>query len=180
MKISIFGYSEAKKADPLYQAAFRTAELLAQQGITVINGAGPGVMRAATEGAQAGGGRVIGVTFSGEKMTFFEGRDEQNQVDELIKTQTYLERTMKLLELGDCYIVFNGGTGTLSEFAMAWGLARLYFGNHKPIIFYGEFWHDVIEVLARNMRIRSQEKQVYRIASSPPEVIEALKDLDLI
>ena len=36
-------------------------------------------------------------------------------------------------------MVFNGGTGTISEFGMAWGLARLYFGNHKPMVLFGRF-----------------------------------------
>jgi len=175
MKVAIFGYSEAKKGDELYQSAFQTAKLLARNGCEIINGAGPGVMRAATEGAHAGGGKAIGISFDASKMSFFEGRDPENKVDEEIKEKSYLERTMRLLALGDFYVVFNGGTGTLSEFAMAWGLARLYFDKHKPIIFYGQFWYEVIEVLAKNMRIRPKEKQVYRIATSPEEVLEAAK-----
>jgi len=51
----------------------------------------------------------------------------------------YVERTLKLLELGEIYVIFNGGTGTISEFGMAWGLARLYFGNHKPMVLFGQF-----------------------------------------
>ena len=104
-----------------------------------------------------------------------ETEERQVILNEEIKEKSYLERTMRLLALGDFYVVFNGGTGTLSEFAMAWGLARLYFDKHKPIIFYGQFWYEVIEVLAKNMRIRPKEKQVYRIATSPEEVLEAAK-----
>lgn len=177
MKVTIFGYSEAKPGDPLYQAAFETSKLLAQAGFTIVNGAGPGVMRASTEGAHTGGGKVVGITFDSEGMTFFEGQDPENKVDKLITLRTYVERTMKLLEEGKTYIIFNGGTGTLSEFAMAWGLARLYFGNHKPIVFYGSFWHEVIEVLAKNMLIREKEKQVYRIVNSPEEALSVVKEL---
>ncbi len=180
MKVTIFGYSEAKSGDPLYQAAFEVSRLLAQAGFIIVNGAGPGVMRASTQGAHAGGSKVIGATFDSEGMTFFEGQDPENKVDKLIVLRTYVERTMKLLEEGDCYIIFNGGTGTLSEFAMAWGLARLYFGNHKPIIFYGSFWHEVIEALAKNMLIREKEKQVYCIVNSPKEALSAAKELTKI
>jgi len=175
MKATIFGYSEAKKGSDLYRAAFQVAKLLAQNGYEIVNGAGPGVMQAATAGSHAGGGKAIGISFDASRMSFFEGRDPENKVDKEIEEKSYLERTMKLLELGDFYIVFNGGTGTLSEFAMAWGLARLYFGKHKPIIFYGQFWYEVIEVLAKNMKIRPKEKQVYRIVTSPEEVLEAVE-----
>ncbi|MDD3679836.1 MAG: LOG family protein [Candidatus Shapirobacteria bacterium] len=177
MKVTIFGYSETKPGEPLYQAAFETGKKLAQAGFTIVNGAGPGVMRASTEGAHAGGGQVIGATFDSEGMTFFEGQDPDNKVDELIVLRTYVERTMKLLEEGEVYVIFNGGTGTLSEFAMAWGLARLYFGNHKPMVFYGAFWYEVIEALAKNMLLREKEKQVYQIVNSPQEVVRAVKEL---
>jgi uncharacterized protein (TIGR00730 family) len=177
MKVTIFGYSEAESGDSLYRAAFKTGKLLAQAGFTIVNGAGPGVMRASTQGAHAGDGKVIGITFDSEGMTFFEGQDLENKVDKLIILRTYVERTMKLLEQGNCYVIFNGGTGTLSEFAMAWGLARLYFGNHKPIVFYGSFWHEVIEALAKNMLIREKEKQVYRIVDSPKSALLAVKEL---
>lgn len=177
MKATIFGYSEAKSGDPLYQAAFKTSQQLAQAGFTIVDGAGPGVMRAATEGAHAGGGKAIGAIFDPDGMTFFEGYDPDNKVDKMFHLDSYVERTMKLLEEGDIYVVFNGGTGTLSEFAMAWGLARLYFGHHKPIIFYGDFWHEVIESLAKNMLLREKEKEVYRIVNSPEETVRVAKEL---
>ncbi len=176
-KVTIFGYSEAKPGDSLYQAAFEVSKLLAEAGFDIVNGAGPGVMRASTEGAHAGGGKVIGVTFDPKGMTFFEGQDPKNKADKLLVLEGYVERTMKLIELGEVYVIFNGGTGTLSEFAMTWGLARLYFGNHKPMVFYGSFWHEVIEALAENMLIREKEKQVYRIVNSPKEALSVVKEL---
>jgi hypothetical protein len=177
MKVTIFGYSEAKPGDSLYQAAFETSKQLAQAGFTIVNGAGPGVMRAATEGAHAGGGKAIGAIFDPDGMTFFEGYDPKNKVDQMFHLDSYVERTMKLLEEGDVYVVFNGGTGTLSEFAMAWGLARLYFGQHKSIIFYGDFWYEITESLAKNMLLREKEKKVYRIVNSPEETVRVVSEL---
>jgi len=89
----------------------------------------------------------------------------------------YVERTVRLLEEGDIYIFFNGGTGTVSEFGMAWGLARLYFGHHKPLILFGEFWHEILEAFGRNMLIRPEEIRVYRIVTTPEEVLEEIKKL---
>ncbi len=178
-KVTILGYSQAKKGDELYQQAFAVCRALAQEGYTIINGAGPGVMRASTEGAHAGGGRAIGVSFNfkGNGMTNFEGRDKENMVDELIMTDNYLERTLKLLEMGDALVFFNGGTGTISEFGMAWGLARLYFGSHEPLILYGSWWHEIMEAFGKNMKLRDEELRVYRIVESPKEVVEEIKDL---
>jgi len=175
--VTFFGCSQIKPGDFDYDAAYQAAKLLAQNGYLVINGGGPGVMKASSEGAKAGGGRVIGVSFNPKDMTHFEGRDPSNPVDQGILVDNYVLRTLKLLEMGDAYVVFNGGTGTISEFGMAWGLARLYFGHHKPLILYGSFWHEIMETFGKNMLIRPEEIRVYRIVTTPQQVLEEIQKL---
>lgn len=179
--VTFFGFADAKPGDPLYQETFEVAKMCAEHGLEIVNGGGPGVMRAATEGAHAGGGKVTVATFYPKFINHFEGKDPLNRADKEIIMDNYLERTMKLLELGNVYIVFNGGTGTLSEFGMAWGLAYLYFGHHKPMIMYGTFWHDIMERLVSNMMIAQQRPEslkVYKIASSKELVLKALEEYE--
>lgn len=173
-KVTIFGYSEAKPGDDDYQNTKKSTELLAKEGYVIVNGAGPGVMKAATEGAKVAGGKVIGVSFKPEGMTNFEGRDLTNVVDQEIVTSDYFERTMKLIELGDALVFFNGGTGTISEFGMSWGLARLFFGKHKPLILFGSWWHGIMEAFGKNMHLREKELKVYKIVDTPKEVVETV------
>lgn len=173
--IAIFGFADAHEDRPVFKDAFATAKLLAECGYVIVNGGGPGVMKAATLGAKEADGKVIGVTFYPADAPYFEGRDKTNPVDQEIKTKNYLERTLKLFDMGDVYVIFKGGTGTISEFAMAWGLARLYFGHHKPFILYGSFWHEIMEAIAKNMYIRGEELGVYRIVDSPREVLEEVR-----
>lgn len=172
--VSVFGYADTQPGEQLYEEAKEVSRVLAEEGMTVINGGGPGVMRASTEGAHQGGGKAYIATFYSEKMETFEGKDPLNEADKELAFDSYLERTLKLLELGNAYVVFNGGTGTVSEFAMAWGLAKLYLGRHKPLILYGEFWHEIMESFAANMNIRPAAMRVYRIATRPEEALEAL------
>ena len=174
-QISYFGFADAVPNDPLYKEAYECAKYLTSMGFIAINGGGPGVMRAVSEGAKAAGGKVIGVTFYPKNITNFEGRDPENPMDQEIVTRNYLERTLKLLELGDAYVVFRGGTGTISEFGMAWGLARLYFGHHKPLILFGEFWNEIIKVFKDNMRIRPEDLKVYKVARTPSDAYRAIK-----
>lgn len=173
-QISYFGFADAPPTDPLFKEAYECSKYLSSKGYVAINGGGPGVMRAVSEGAKAGGGKVVGVTFYPKDITNFEGRDPKNPIDEEVVTQNYLERTLKLLELGHIYIVFKGGTGTISEFGMAWGLARLYFGHHKPLILYGDFWNHIIKAFVDNMRIRPEDLEVYRVANTPQEALDAI------
>jgi uncharacterized protein (TIGR00730 family) len=172
--VTCFGFADAHPQEKLYRDAYEVGEALAKAGYIVANGGGPGVMKATTEGAKAAGGLVVGVTFLPKDVSNFEGRDKTNKVDEEIKTQHYLERTLKLLEVGQAYVIFKGGTGTISEFGMAWGLARLYFDHHKPLILYGKFWENIMAAFMSNMRMRPEEFQVYRVVDSAEEVIKSL------
>jgi uncharacterized protein (TIGR00730 family) len=177
-QIAYFGFADAPPNDPLYKEAYECAKFLTSQGYVAINGGGPGVMRAVSEGAKAAMGTVIGATFYPKDISNFEGRDKNNPLDIEIKCKNYLERTLKLLELGDVYVVFKGGTGTVSEFGMSWGLARLYFGHHKPLILYGDFWNEIIKSFIDNMRIRQEELKVYKVVSNPEEAFEAIKTFE--
>ncbi|MDP3948182.1 MAG: LOG family protein [bacterium] len=177
-QVAIFGSSHTDEKSQLYKEAFEVCKKLAEAGYALVDGGGPGVMRAASLGAKAGGGRVIGVTFEGNERMHFEGRDSLNKVDVEIKTKNYLERTLTLLKEGQVYVVFNGGTGTISEFGMAWGLAKLYFGHHKPLILYGKFWKNIIQVFKDNMLMRPEELEVYKIVDNPEAVLQAILDFE--
>ena len=176
--VTFLGYADAKEGDELFEAAFEVAKLCAKHGYTVVNGGGPGVMKAATLGAKSAGGKTIGITFYPKDLPLFEGRDESNTVDELIVEDNYVKRTLKLLAYGQTFVFFNGGTGTISEFAMAWGLARLYYGHHKPLILYGDFWQEIIFAFTKNMYIRSEERQVFKIVDTPEDVIGAISEFE--
>ncbi len=176
--VAIFGYADASENDHLFQEVRAASKILAEAGYAVVDGGGPGVMRAATIGAKEGGGRVIGVTLYSEDIPNFEGRDPKNLFDEEIKTTNYVERTLALMKTGQIYVVFNGGTGTISEFGMAWGLAKLYFGHHKPLILYGKFWENIINAFKENMLMRPQEMKVYKIVESPEGILDAIQDFE--
>ncbi|MBI2021884.1 LOG family protein [Candidatus Daviesbacteria bacterium] len=177
-QIAIFGYADAPVKSTLFQQVKDVTKILAEAGYTVVDGGGSGVMRAATLGAKDGGGKVIGVTLEVEDIPHFEGRDPRNLFDKEIKTKNYIERTLTLLKEGQVYVIFNGGTGTISEFGMAWGLARLYFGHHKPLILYGKFWKKIIKSFKDNMLLRPEELKVYKIADDPEDVLDAIKDFE--
>jgi len=180
--ITVFGFADCPPESPLYKDAVEVTRLLAKNGLEIINGGGPGVMRAATEGTHEGGGVATVATFYPKFIENFEGKDQNNKADKEVIMNNYVDRTMKLLELGNAYVIFNGGTGTLSEFAMAWGLAYLYFGHHKPLVLYGDFWFPIMESLVSNMLIGSRPGalRVYRIATTPEMVLKYLQEFDVV
>ncbi|MEK7526401.1 MAG: LOG family protein [Patescibacteria group bacterium] len=176
--ISYFGFADALPSDPLYKEAYEVSKHLTSKGFEAINGGGPGIMRAVSEGAKDAGGDPLVITFYPKNITNFEGRDPNNPAKREIVCKNYLERTLRLLEEGDAYVIFRGGTGTVSEFGMAWGLARLYFGHHKPLILYGDYWHEIINTFISNMRIRPEDLKVYKVCSTPEEVHRAVEEFE--
>ena len=177
-KVAVFGSADVDEQHPLYQEVFKVARYLAYHNKIIVDGGGPGVMDAATKGAQSAGGRTIAVTFYPADMPEFEGRYYKNIVDKEIKTASYVERMFGLIDQADAFICFQGGTGTLSEWATAWLLAHLYYGNHKPLILYGRFWRELMQVINDHFFVGQKESEVYRIVENEEELIEALNLLE--
>ena len=172
--IAFFGDADISETDETYKAAFDVAEALALEGYVVVDGGGPGVMEAATSGAEKGGGKTISVTFDPVNAPGFEGKYVGNVTDEEIVTTNYLERMFKLMEHGDMFIIFKGGSGTISEFGAAWVLAKLYYGHHKPFILFGDFWVEIIDAFRKNMNIDSNEYSVFEICRSKSDVLATI------
>lgn len=170
--IAFFGDANVSKSDPVYKDAYEIAKKLAEEGFTIVNGGGPGVMAASTHGAEEGGGETLSVTFSPTDAPGFEGRYVGNVTDKEITTTNYIERMFKLLEHADMYIIFKGGSGTISEFGTALVLAKLYYGHHKPFILFGRHWIEIIDVLRKNMNLDNQELGAFEICEKSECVTE--------
>lgn len=135
-------------------------------------------MVAATTGAEIAGGKTLTVTFDPKDAPGFEGRYLKNVPDREIRTTNYIERMFRLLEHGDIFIIFKGGSGTISEFGTAWVLAKLYYGRHKPFILFGHFWAEIIDVLRKNMNIDKNELSVFEIVRTKGEILSAIKRME--
>lgn len=176
--VAFFGDADVKPSNITYKAAFETAKLLAKNRYTIVNGGGPGVMDASTKGAEAGRGESVSVTFFPKDATGFEGRYVGNVTDKEVRTSNYIERMFKLMEHADAFLMFRGGTGTISEFGTAWVLAKLYYGHHKPFLLVGDFWRSIIKAIKENMLIDEKEMDVFKIVDTKEEVLCELKNFE--
>lgn len=177
-KVAFFGDAAVTENDPVYKTAYEAAKRLAKQGYVIVNGGGPGVMVAATEGAESVGGKTESVTFYPEHASGFEGRYLSNRTDKEIRTDNYIERMFVLMEQSDIFLIFKGGTGTISELGTAWVLAKLYYGHHKPFILVGSFWRPIIGAIHDNLLIDAKEMDVFRIVDSIDEIHTTMKKLE--
>lgn len=175
-RVTFFGFSQCGEGDLNYRETYETAKLLAEHGYIIVNGGFTCTMEAGSRGAKDGGGHTIAVTYYPNGRTTFEGGERPNRwVDQEIKTKTYVERTLGLINLGDAYVAFKGGTGTMSEVAMAWALNQIYLYDFKPLILFGSFWNSVVSALDKNLLIQKTSYQTLRIVVSPREVLETIE-----
>lgn len=176
--VAFFGDAEVAEDSTVYKDAFSAAQILAAKGFTIVNGGGPGVMNASTQGAKAAGGETIAVTFYPKDAPGFEGRYLRNVTNIEIKTPTYIERMFKLLEHADLFLIFKGGTGTISELGTAWVLAKIYYGHHKPFILFGDFWYPVIDSIKEHLNIDKKEMDVFTIVRRREEILPAIEHFE--
>jgi uncharacterized protein (TIGR00725 family) len=171
--VTVFGSAAPVPGDLDFQLAQELGRLLAMEGYMICNGGYGGIMEASARGAKEVGGMTIGVvteTFSSEANPF---------IDHKISTTHPSERLLKLVELGDAYLVLRGSTGTLVELATVWEYMRKCVIDEKPIILIGSFWTPVINTLKSGL-LWEGSSDVTRFVStvqSPEECIELLKKM---
>lgn len=174
-RVTFFGDSAIPEDDPIYKSVFDASKLLAENGYVIVNGGGPGIMKAATDGAESVNGETSVVYWQPRLASIFEGRNLANVADETETSANYVVRTFGLIEKGDCYVVCKGGTGTISELGLVWALAKLYYGCHKPVILYGDFWDELIEAFQKTMNIDETELGVLYQATTPEGLLRIIQ-----
>lgn len=143
--ITVFGSSRPTQGDEEYQLAYEVGKQLSLAGFTICNGGFGGIMEASARGAKEAGGKTIGVTFN------IKQRLANSWIDENIHVPALIDRMMKLIELGDAYVVLKGGTGTLLELAAVWEFINKGLLAEKPIVIVGDFWGGVVETLRKEL-----------------------------
>lgn len=176
-RVAFFGDATTKADETNYQQAVAVAKLLAKEGYVIVNGGGPGIMLAASQGAKESGGKVeIVILDPSKEPGNYEGTNQINLqlADRVYTTDSYAERLNKLLDLADAFVIFDGGVGTLSEVGMTWEMAKLNNGHHEPLLFFGSKWEQVIKDLEKGMNYEKIEKNVVTTVNSPQMVLETL------
>jgi len=167
--ITSFGSGFTSPSDPLYGEIFKIGKIIAQNDWTVCSGGYFGTMEAISKGAKSEGGKTIGIT-----VKEWESKPN-NFIDEEVKMPNPMERLIELIGIADSYIIFRGGSGTLVEISTALELMNKKIIPEKPMIFYSEFWKNVIDTLKIDTKLLKEllDRNVKYI-SSPDELTDLL------
>ena len=147
MNITVYlGSNEGN--DPVLKTAVRElGSWIGENGHTLVYGGSKrGLMGELAESVLMAGGKVIGV----EPQFFLDMGFDYDAITQLIPTKDMSERKAKMIELGDAFIAFPGGTGTLEEISEI--MSKIVLGHlHAPCIVYNlnGYYDDLRRLLNR-------------------------------
>lgn len=127
--IGVMG-SHRDASPAVMEDARRLGEALASRGYVLLTGGGPGVMRAACEGAHKAGGLVIGILPNDKQHPLEKYPNEF--VDIPIFTGMYDARNVINAKTPHVLVALSGGAGTLSEIALAIRTGTPVISLHAP------------------------------------------------
>lgn len=142
--IAVIGSASNSLCDVQKRLAMAVGQQVIDSGCRLITGGMGGVMMAASLGARQSvryqSGDVIGLLPSYSKA------EANSYLDIVLPTGLGVARNAVLMSAGDAVIALDGGSGTLSEIALAWQM-------QKPIACIGnQGWHQRLSSLALDQR----------------------------
>lgn len=172
-KIAVYCASSTQIDECYFKDARRLGNLMADKGITLVNGAGNmGLMAASADGCLEKGGKAIGVI-----PTFMIGEGWcHNGMTQIIETADMHERQAKMAEMTDAGIFLPGGCGTFAELMelITWKQLGLYL---KPIIllntkgYFDSLLNTLHQAITENF-MRPVHADIWKVAPTPEEALK--------
>ena len=178
--VTIFGGARLK-ADSIYMhKATELAHKLADSGIPVLTGGGPGIMEAASCGATKTKRRVItsiGITVSG----LADSEPRSPCTPDVIIMDNYNARKWLLIHYSIGFAVFPGGFGTLDELTELLTLIQTKLRDRAPIVLIGkEYWQPIMDWMydsaLKDGLIAQEDVALFTITDDVDEAYKLLKE----
>lgn len=143
--VTVFGSSIPVAGEIEYEHAFKLGKKLAQNNINVCSGGFQGIMDAVSKGAFEGGAEAVGVT-----LDIYNALSSKFLSQEIV-CHSLFERLKNLIEIGDAYVVLQGGTGTLLELALAWEYMNKNMIQSKPFACHSDLWTGIVDLMEKQI-----------------------------
>ena len=159
MNITVYLGANEGNAPFFKEAVHELGLWIGTNGNTLVyGGSKSGLMGELAESVLQAGGKVIGV----EPQFFIDAGFVYDEITELITTKDMSERKAKMIELGDVFIAFPGGTGTLEEITEVMSKVSLKHLDAPCILYNLNGYYDSMRQLLEHMiemDLSSEEKQ---------------------
>ena len=148
MNITVYLGANLGNDPALPQAVQQLGRWIGESGNALVyGGSKSGLMGLLADSVLAAGGRVTGV----EPKCFLDAELQHEGLTELIVTKDMTERKTKMIALGDAFIAFPGGTGTLEEIAEVMSKVSLRHLDAPCILYNLNGYYDGLKALLARM-----------------------------
>lgn len=132
-RVCIFGSARIQPQDPTYKLVYEAARMLAELGIDIVTGGGPGLMEAANLALQDA--HVAGTLSIGLPIQLPRSHELANKhLDIKSEHKRFSSRLDEFMRLSHAVIVAPGGIGTLLELMYVWQLIQVGMVEERPVI----------------------------------------------
>lgn len=159
MNITVYLGALEGKDSRLAEAVKELGTWIGKSGNSLVyGGSKSGLMGLIAESVLKAGGQVTGV----EPQFFMDKALQYEGLTELIITKDMTERKSKMIELGNAFIAFPGGTGTLEEISEVMSKVSLKQLDAPCILYNLNGYYDSLKALLTHMidmGLSSEERQ---------------------
>ncbi|WP_354235204.1 TIGR00730 family Rossman fold protein [Arthrobacter sp. UYEF3] len=172
--VSVFGSARTQPGSRNYELAVDVGRSLAEAGLAVITGGGPGSMEGANKGAVQGNGVSVGL---GIELPFEQGMNQW--VDLGINFRYFFARKTMFVKYAQGFIVLPGGLGTLDELFEAMVLVQTRKVTSFPIVLIGTaFWSPLLEwiqsTLVAEGMMAAEDLGLVQVVDDPALAVELI------
>ena len=173
--ISIFCGAHEGKNPEYAKAAKLVAEYIAKKGINVVFGGGNvGLMKIISDTALDNGVKVLGISL--KSLHALELANPR--FNEIVVSETLLDRKDKFMSRSDAFIVLPGGVGSLDELAEIMASNQLGIINKPVGILNTEgYYDDLLKWFSKAVDegfISSENLKELLVSDSPEELVEMI------
>ena len=169
--VSVFGSARTASDHPMYAAAEKVGARLAEAGLAVITGGGPGIMAAANKGALEAGRVSVGL---GIELPFESGLNPYVNLG--INFRYFFARKTMFVKYSQGFIVMPGGFGTFDELFEALTLVQTRKVTSFPVVLFGShYWQGLLDWISSSVleggNISPQDVQMLQITDDVEEAV---------
>src|SRR5947209_11973527 len=175
-RVCIFGSARIRPEDPTYQTVYQLAKSLAQLGVDIVTGGGPGLMEAANRGVQdARNERSKSYGLPIELPRSVETPNKH--LDIKSQHKRFSSRLDEFMRLSHAVIVAPGGIGTMLELMYVWQLIQVGMVEERAVILLDRsMWNGLLDWMREQMLGRCfdapHDFDPVRCVDTPQEALE--------
>lgn len=172
--VTVFGSARSSVQSWEYSSAYALGKALADRGVGVITGGGPGVMEAANRGAHEARGLSVGLN-----ITLPKEQHPNPYLSVGLEFRYFFTRKFLLIRYALGFVAFPGGFGTADELFELLTLMQTGKLDKRPIVlvgteFFGPLLQFVQESMVRQHYVESRDLELVTLTDNIDDAVEAL------